>query len=176
MSDTDPIFEMLRTAKTSAWHFETRDAWALGEGPHRDSFEEFMRTGTVDDSPDATFRSGWLPVVREAVARGIEFRRLRLISEPVTDYIRWEHALTAANVAVGEQVRWLPRRLCMDLAVVPVDFWIVDGSAVRFGLYSGDGEFAGYESRSEPGIAKLVSSTFATAWERGIPHNQYAAV
>ena len=44
-------------------------------------------------------------------------RRARVVSEPVTDYIRYEHDLTFANVAAGELVRWLPRRNAADIAV-----------------------------------------------------------
>lgn len=33
----------------------------------------------------------WFDLVRAHVARGVEFRRARIVSEPVTDYIRFEH-------------------------------------------------------------------------------------
>lgn len=174
MSTTpDPILAMLASAKRTADHFEGRDAWALTTDKHRASFEEFMRTGHADTDPDGEFWSGWTPVVRDAVARGVQVRRLRLVSEPVTDYIRWEHALTPANIAAGEQVRWLPRRLCMDLAIVPVDYWVVDAAAVRFSLFSGDGVSVGREVRTDADTATFVADAFASAWERGIPHDQY---
>ena len=51
----------------------------------------------------------WLDLIREVTGRGVPVRRARVVSEPVTDYIRFEHATTDSNVAAGEQVRWLPR-------------------------------------------------------------------
>jgi hypothetical protein len=73
-------------------------------------------------------------LVRHHVARGVKFRRARIVSEPVTDYIRFEHAITAGvNLAGGEQVRWLPRRRASDLCLPGNDFWPFDGRLVRFG-------------------------------------------
>jgi biotin operon repressor len=49
------------------------------------------------------------------------------VSEPVIDYIRFEHAITATvNIAAGEQVRWLPQRQCSDLCLPVNDFWVLD--------------------------------------------------
>ena len=70
-------------------------------------------------------------------------------------------------------MRWLPRSQCMDLLVVPIDFWIFDSHLVRFGLFSGDGGVVGHEVREEPGISKLVADSFEHAWARGIPHSDY---
>lgn len=101
-----PVFaELLRSAQRTAVHLEMRDVYSVGD--EKDSFEEFLRTGRTDLDPDSPFWQGWTPLARETVARGVQMRRARIVSEPVTDDIRWEHALTAVNVAVGEQVRWL---------------------------------------------------------------------
>jgi phytoene dehydrogenase-like protein len=46
----------------------------------------------------------------------------RIVSEPVTDYIKYEYDVTAAyNLASGEQVRWLPRQQTAGLLVPPSD-------------------------------------------------------
>jgi len=166
------IRQVLTTASSTAFHLEQRDVYALGPGQHV-SFEAFVAGRAPDVDPDGPFWGGWVKAVEEATGRGVEFRRLRIISEPLSDYIRWEHAITVVNVAAGEQVRWLPRRSCVDLAVVPVDFWVVDGASVLFGHFSGNGESTGHELRTEPDIAQLVSSAFEAAWERATPHELY---
>ena len=38
-----------------------------------------------------------LDVVRAAVARGVMIRRVRVISEPLSDYLLWGHACTDVN-------------------------------------------------------------------------------
>lgn len=167
-SPTD-IATLLSAAGRTAFHLEQRDAWQRFTDADRASYDGFLATGAADTG----FLHGWCSLVRATVARGVEFRRLRLVSEPVTDYIRWEHALTAANIAAGEQVRWLPRSKCTDLLIVPVDFWVFDSQVVRFGLFSGDGGVVGHRLRDEPEVSKLVAGCFEQAWERGIPHDDY---
>ena len=88
----------------------------------------------------------WAGLARETVARGVVLRRARVVSEPVTDYIRWKHAITERhNVALGERVRWLPRRLASDLALPGNDLWLIDERRVLFHWFTGDGEWAGHE-------------------------------
>jgi hypothetical protein len=119
----------------------------------------------------------WLPwthLIQEHVVRGVSFRRARVISEPVSDYIRYEHAVTPfSNLAGGEQVRWLPRPQAKDLALPGCDFWQFDDELVCWVFQSGDGEPTGYELDADPAAAKLCSSAFEVAWERAIDHAEY---
>ncbi|GAB0102412.1 hypothetical protein JMUB6875_13800 [Nocardia sp. JMUB6875] len=41
-------------------------------------------------------------------------QRVRVVTEPHTDYIRFAIAITAGNVAAGEDIRWLPREHAPD--------------------------------------------------------------
>jgi len=68
-------------------------------------FAEWQATGDIG----AYEWGDHLDVVRAAVARGVRIRRVRLVSEPLSDYLRWEHACTDVNLKAGEDVRWLPR-------------------------------------------------------------------
>jgi hypothetical protein len=76
------------------------------------------------------------------LARGVVMRRARIVSEPVTDYIRWEHAVTPLNLDAGEQVRWLPRRHASDIPLPGNDFWLIDGRLAMFHFFTGDGDWA----------------------------------
>lgn len=101
-------------------------------------------------------------------------RRARIISEPASDYIRFEYEVTpAANLAAAEHVRWLPRQRASDLALPGNDFWLFDGALVLFNYFSGDGAAAGAELRDEPAIVKLCGSAFDAAWDRAVPHEDY---
>lgn len=72
--------------------------YAVGE--EREVFDAFLRDGSVP-ADDSEYWSGWLPLVERAVARGVKVLRARIVSEPVTDYIRFEHAITDANLRAG---------------------------------------------------------------------------
>jgi hypothetical protein len=104
----------------------------------------------------------------------VQFRRARIVSEPVTDYIRFEHAITSAlNVAAGEEVRWLPRRQSSALCLPGNDFWVFDDRLVRFGHFAGDGEFIDHELSDDPAVVRLCTAAFAAVWERAIDHARY---
>ena len=170
MSFDDLFSRALAGAGKTAYHLEQRDVYALAD-VHRSSFDSFTRSGDICSA----FMADWEETVREASARGVEFRRLRIVSEPLSDYIRWEHAITASNIAAGESVRWLSRRTCPDVAVVPFDFWVFDGQAVLVNHFAGDGSWPepSAEIRTEPALVKLVAESFEAAWSRGVPHERY---
>jgi hypothetical protein len=116
----------------------------------------------------------WFGLVREHVARGVRFRRARVVSEPVSDYIRFEHEATAGhNVAAGEEVRWLPRRRASDLCLPGNDFWLFDDRLIRFHHFSGDGEIVEDELVSDPVVIRMCAAAFEAVWERAIPHADY---
>lgn len=164
------IRDALAQATRTAFHLEHRDAYAVSD-VHRPSYEAFTQRGEVDTS----FMNGWATVVREATGRGVEFRRLRIVSEPLSDYIRWEHALTAVNVAAGEQVRWLSRRTCPPVAVVPFDCWIIDSNIVLVNHFAGNGTWPepGVERRTDPELVKITAESFDAAWTLAVPHGDY---
>ncbi|MFJ3975926.1 MULTISPECIES: DUF6879 family protein [Streptomyces] len=172
MSQNVPDFaELLRGAERTAVHLEMRDLYSVGD--EAATFEHFLRTGEADLDPVSRQWIAWTPIAREAVGRGVELRRARIVSEPVTDYIRYEHAMTAVNVAVGEKVRWLPRRLASDIALPGNDLWLIDDRLVLFHWFTGDGDWAGHQFNEDPDVVKMVSAAFETVWERAIPHDQY---
>jgi len=113
-------------------------------------------------------------MIKTMVAKGVLVRRARIISEPVTDYIRYEHGVTAGlNIAAGELVRWLPRRRASDLALPGNDFWLFDDRLVLFNHFAGDGSSGDKELRDEPAVIRLCAAAFEAVWERATPHHDY---
>ncbi|MFF7216576.1 DUF6879 family protein [Streptomyces sp. NPDC008238] len=164
--------ELLRSATRSALHLEMRDAYGVAE--EAEEVGHFLRTGRpwTGERAEANWKP-WLDLVGEIVARGVVVRRARIVSEPVTDYIRFEHAITAWNLRAGEDVRWLPRRRAVDLALPGADFWLIDGRAVRFNLFSGDGAVVDPTYSEDPAVTKLCADAFDAVWERATPHADY---
>ncbi|WP_181788669.1 DUF6879 family protein [Streptomyces phytophilus] len=162
--------DRLRACRRTAVHLEMRDGYMRSD-PRFAAWQQ-GRHETSDD----TAAGPWLAMMEEVTSRGVVVRRARIVSEPVSDYIRFEHALTAGNVAAGEDVRWLPRRRASDLALPGNDFWLFDDQSVVFLHFDGDGELApggDEEARTEPAVAKLCAGAFEAVWERGVPHAEY---
>ncbi|MEV2192592.1 DUF6879 family protein [Streptomyces phaeochromogenes] len=169
----EPTFEELfRLAKRSAVHLEMRDGYMQSDPEY-----VAWREGVRDESRYLDQEtSSWLALMREITGRGVVVRRSRIVSEPVTDYIRFEHHVTAGNVEAGEQVRWLPRRRASDLALPGNDFWLFDDSLVVFLHFTGDGELSpdGDEERtSDQAVVRLCAEAFEAVWERAVPHDEY---
>jgi uncharacterized protein DUF6879 len=158
--------DLLRSARRRADHLELRDTYA-GTSP---TFAAWLAGEPFDRSaPDAQ----WHAIITPLVGRGVHVRRARIVSEPVSDFIRYEHEVTsAANIAAGELVRWLPRERASDLALPGNDFWLVDDQ-VLFNHHSGDGAWVGTKLVAEPAVVKLCGSAFEAVWERGIDHAEY---
>src|SRR6266487_5123314 len=166
--EPDPPFPvLLRACAASAVHLEMRDAytpadpwfqaWLAGD---RGEFERRMNRP-------------WLDLIREVTGRGVQVRRARVISEPVTDYIRFEHATAGSNVASGEQVRWLPRHLATGLLLPTNDYWVFDGRRAQFNYFSGPGEFLSTRLCDDPAISAHCAAAFDAVWERAVPHEEY---
>lgn len=173
MPQTVPSFtELLDGAQHSALHLEMRDAYGVDD--EAEEFALWQRTGARWEGEQAeAYWQPWVDLVAAAVARGVVVRRARIVSEPVTDYVRFEHAGTDWNLAAGEQVRWLPRRETLGIPLPGADFWLIDGRIVRFNHFSGDGAVVEPEASDDPAVLALCASAFEAVWERAVPHDQY---
>lgn len=169
----EPTFdELFRLAKKSAVHLEMRDGYMQSDPGYIAWRNRTRRTFRYLDQETRP----WLALMREITGRGVAVRRARIVSEPVTDYIRFEHHVTAGNVSAGEQVRWLPRRQASNLALPGNDFWLFDDSLVVFLHFTGDGELspAGDEERTaDTAVIRLCSTAFESVWERAVPHSKF---
>lgn len=166
MGTLPPFSELIAATTRSAVHLETRDAYTPSDPEFLD-----WKAGRPRPEPAGT---GWYRLVREHTARGVRFRRARVVSEPVSDYIRFEYESTAGlNVAAGEEVRWLPRRRASGLLLPGNDFWVFDDRLARFHYFSGDGEIVEDELCSDPAVIARLMTAFEAVWERAVPHADY---
>lgn len=163
--------DRLRHCTRSAVHLEMRDEYMRSD-PRFIAWRNGVRNAPADSDPE---RRPWLRLVADLVGQGVEVRRARIVSEPVSDYIRFEHHLTGPNVEAGEQVRWLPRPRASRLALPGNDFWLFDGSSVLFHYFAGDGELApdDEEYTDDPAVVKLCADAFEAVWDLAVPHADY---
>jgi hypothetical protein len=168
--DWDDLFASVRH---SACHVEMRDTYAVGE--EADAFAAFLAGRPFDQAQNARVWGRWRELVRRETARGVKFRRVRIVSEPVTAYTRFLYATaTEPNIGAGEQIRWLPRRLASQIALPGNDFWLLDDERVIFNLFTGDGDWAGQETAEALHVVELCRSAFEAVWSAAIPHEDYS--
>ncbi|WP_371672793.1 hypothetical protein OG985_37260 [Streptomyces sp. NBC_00289] len=166
-----PFADLLAGCRRSAVHLETRDVYGVAE---EDADFAAWRDGRRYDLDD---RSSWWndfhDVVSDAVSRGVVMRRARVVSEPVSEYIGYEHSCTPQNIEAGEAVRWLPRRLASDLLIPGNDLWIFDDRLIRFSLFAGNGQFVTDVVEDSDDVVKRHAEAFESIWDRAIPHEDY---
>src|SRR5580658_802048 len=170
MAEPRDFDRLFRSVTRSAALLEMRDDY----GGSSAAFAAWRERRPCDRSgPDAA----WHALVGSVIERGVTVRRARIISEPASDYIRFEYEVTpAANLAAGEHVRWLSRPQASDLALPGNDFWLFDGTAILFNYFGGDGAAAGSELRDEPAVIALCALAFEAVWDRAAPHEDYRPV
>ncbi|MEV7005537.1 DUF6879 family protein [Streptosporangium sp. NPDC051022] len=163
------LAELFAKTQRSVTHLELRDTYGQSRG-----FTAWQQGVSLDEISRFDFWLPWIDLVKEHVERGVSFRRARVVSEPVSDYIRYENQVTPfTNLVAGEQVRWFPRPRARDIAVPGCDFWQFDDGLICWIFQSGDGEPTGYELSEDPAEAKLCSAAFEAVWERAIDHEDY---
>lgn len=160
--------ELLGACTRSAVHLELRDTYAPTP-----RFEAWKRGERIDWDDRASWWHPYDQLIADTVARGVVIRRARIVSEPVSEYIRWEHYVTHANVTAGEQVRWLPRHRATDLSLPGNDFWMFDDRLARVHHFDGDGVVVKDEITENPTLVKHLATAFESVWERAVPHRNY---
>jgi hypothetical protein len=168
--EKEPTFaELLAACTSSAVHLEIHDAHLTSDPAYR-----AWLAGQADARESAEQYRAYTDVVVPAVRRGVRVRRARIVSEPASEYVRWEHWLTdPVNIAAGEDVRWLPRRLASTLAVPGNPYWVFDDRLVRFTIFDGSGEVQGSQYSDDAGVIDACRSAFEAVWRLAVPHQEY---
>lgn len=161
------IPDLIRASQRTAVHLEMRDGYMRSD-PMFIAWQRGERDGLGASRP-------WLELMHETIGRGVVIRRARIISEPVSEYIRFEYEVTDTNSDAGELIRWLPRRQASDIALPGNDFWLFDDELVLWNHFTGDGEIhpEGKETTRDPATAELCRAAFEAVWTRGVPHEEY---
>ena len=125
----------------SAFRVEARDRYDVDH--ERDAFAAFrdgrnLRPRTAANDP-------WLTLVAAHTAAGRLIERVRIVSEPLTEYTRFELAAYSDNIAAGEKIGIIPRAALTDAdqGWASEDFWILDEKLVVLLSYDDTGRFLG---------------------------------
>ncbi|MGX1778654.1 DUF6879 family protein [Nocardia brasiliensis] len=165
---SDDEFERLLTDfKHTAVHLESRDAYGTAvELPH-------MAKWAAGEHDDLEWLQGWCATVRHHISAGRTVRRVRIVSEPLSDYQRWSHSIAQPMVDAGEDIRWVPRTRMSSIAIPGNDFYLFDNALVAFLHYSGAGLSTGKTISDDPQDIQMCRTAFEAAWQQAIPHSDY---
>lgn len=128
----------------SAFRLELLDQYVAEN--EAEPFQLFL----AGESPDPAWRAPWKRFVRSALAEGRSMARVHVVTEPLSDYTRFEITnVYPANVEAGEDVRILPRPMAGELGLPDRDFWLLDSIRVAFMEYDAEGNWLSVELSEE---------------------------
>jgi hypothetical protein len=150
-----------------AIHLEMRDSYGTAvELPH-------MAKWASGEPDDLAWLRPWCDQVSANVAQGKRYRRVHVVSEPLSDYQRWSHSIMQPHIDAGTDMRWMPRRQVSSIAFPGNDFWLFDHRLVVFHHYAGNGANTDFTTSTNPHDIKLCTSAFEAVWELAVPHADY---
>lgn len=98
-------------------------------------------------------KNAWVSMIRDAVQAGKIFQRVRVVVEPLTDYLRYELGWSyPPNVNVGEDIRILPTQPGRWPTLPRHDYWLFDSSDLWVMEYAEDGTFRWIEQVDTPAV------------------------
>jgi hypothetical protein len=110
-------------------------------------FRRFLASEPRDDA----WREPWKRLVRTALLEGKRMERVHVVSEPLTEYMRflltWAYP---ANVDAGEDVRVLPKTVADTLDLPDHDYWLLDSRRVAVMGYDDDGNWLTVDLVDDP--------------------------
>lgn len=124
--------------------------------------------------PDYAWNEEWAAMIRRRTAAGQRMERVRIVSEPHSDYTRFGLDLAQVNVAAGEDIRYLPRARARNLRLPSHDFWLIDSSKVAILHFGANDVLLGAEPSADPTVVARHCQWRDVAWRHSVPLSVYA--
>lgn len=170
LKPSSPWPELFGRAQRSAVHVEVRDSYAVPA--ESEPFRRFLAGEPPEAEPDSHWQA-WAYVVKDATRRGVAVSRIRVVSEPLSDYHRWLLTETGDNIEIGEEIRYLPRHFVNADEVPTDDAWVFDGTTVAFNLVDSHGNPAGAGVTTDPGVVAYYRQAVDRMWSMATPYADY---
>ncbi len=164
----DEFKDLAHTSKR-AFHLELKDTYNVAA--EDEPFGKWQR-----GEPDHyDWHQDWLSFLREVTASGTQVQRVRVVSVPHTDYTRWGLDVARLNAEAGEDVRYLPRHMAIEIDWPDDDFWLLDDDKLVLSVFSADGRTGGFARENNPQLLALCLAVRDQVWDRAVPYADYIA-
>jgi hypothetical protein len=117
---------------------------------------------------DLAWFADWLARVRTWTSAGQRIGRVRMLTDPLTDYLRFELFITPPAVDAGERIRFLRAAQADELDLPREDFWMFDDERVVRMTFGQQG-VSGAELITEPGTVARYRTWRSAAERASVP-------
>lgn len=170
MADLGSAFQNL----TASW-FRLETLQAYDVEAEAESYDEFLRTGQLDSPGDEE----WRAMIAGHAAAGRSLRRVHVVEEPLSDYVRYEIAEYVRNHEAGEDIHLLPIPAGQWPEGIPraTDFWLLDDgqpSESAWAMqYDDVGHWLGVEQVHDADTIATYRTWRDTALAQSVPLSDY---
>jgi hypothetical protein len=133
---------------------------------------EALRKFLASEVDDLAWLQEWLTEIRAATAQGRQFRHVRVVSVPLSDYSRFGLWCAAHLNTAGEDIRYLSRDETEGLP--GHDFWLFDDARLARMHYDDEDRFLGAEIIEDPQTVAQHRTWWDTAWRRAVRRDEFA--
>lgn len=167
-ADFDQLF---RSFQRTAFRLETQGEYQ--EQVEREPIRRFLQ----GEPPDDSWLTPWTDNVREATRQNRRFQRVRVLTDPLTDYLRFEMDLALrANIPAGEDIRSLSMPEAKTLGIpIGLDFWMFDDDQVGV-MHFGDQGMLGLEMITSAAEIDQYRRLRDRAWNAAAPAEDWAVL
>ncbi|MFG2672730.1 DUF6879 family protein [Streptomyces sp. NPDC048445] len=162
--------ELFNSFERDAFHLELRDDYG---SPVEDAPYARWQRGEPDDY---VWLEPWMKLMKRVAVEGKTVRRVRVVTEPHSQYVGWEHSLTNLNIEAGEDIRWLPWHQMPEGVKFPVggnDWWLYDDRLLAVGHFDSEGRVLGSQIIGDPDTVAECIRLRDLLWAVAIPHTEY---
>jgi hypothetical protein len=162
--------ELFNRFERDAFHLELRDDYG---SPVEDTPYARWQRGEPDD---LTWLDPWMTLMKRVTGEGRTVRRVRVVTEPHSQYVGWERSLTDLNIEAGEDIRWLPRHQLPAGISFPLggkDWWLYDDRLLAVGHFDPEGRVLGSEIVEDPDTVAECIRLRDALWAIATPHTEY---
>lgn len=125
-------------------------------------------------SQDPSWLEPWAQWVRSVKRRGASIGRVHVVSEPLTEYIRFEMTCAyPSNIDAGEEIGILPRSVANELEIPERDYWLFDDERVGHMVYDDKGVLRHLEVTTDPATVGECVRLREACQDRAVPLRQY---
>jgi hypothetical protein len=158
--------QLFRSFEHTAFRLEARDYYYSPNETR--ALEQFVAGEPVDMG----WFQNWLGMIRSATAEGRIFRRVRMVSLPLTDYSRFGLFCSQYTNAAGEDIRYLARDQAEGLP--QHDYWLFDSRKLVRMHFDDQEHFLGGEVVEDP--VEIVQHNYwrDAAWHRAVRRDDFA--
>lgn len=162
----DQLSALFASVTRSVWRWECQGHYQVDE----DELARW-RAGRPAELDAETI--AWHGYIRSLRQRAIPFQRVRMITEPVTEYLVWLMSTTDANVDAGEDIRWVHESVARELGMPTYDFYLVDDERVAVLRFDTEKVLTDVEVVWQPDVVAQHRRWRGTVWHHAVQHRDF---